>query len=164
MQRQIPITPQHLTLNHLKYMVQLNKIDYTTDFDNLYSRMDDFDKFFRIRKISNNILKYIPGLTKIVYQGHLHSTETKRKYPDQFSKNKKVIKFNVYLTANHYTNFQNIHLCFPIKIKFAADNDIDIAAGIIAVNNFFAHWISKIYLKRYGGNIPILPLTNTVNI
>ena len=46
MQRQIPITPQHLTLNHLKYMVQLNKIDYTTDFDNLYSRMDDFDKFF----------------------------------------------------------------------------------------------------------------------
>ena len=73
-------------------MVQLNKIDYTTDFDNLYSRMDDFDKFFRIRKISNNILKYIPGLTKIVYQGHLHSTETKRKYPDEFSKNKKVIK------------------------------------------------------------------------
>ena len=46
-QRQIPITPQLLTLNHLKYMVQLNKIDYTTDFDNLYSRMDDFDKFFR---------------------------------------------------------------------------------------------------------------------
>ena len=34
----------------------------------------------------------------------------------------------------------------------------------ITVNNFFAHWIKEIDIKKYGDNIPILPLSNTVNI
>ena len=41
-------------------------------------------------------------------------------------RNKKVIEFNVQLTLNHYTNFQNVYLFFPIKVKSAADNDNDI--------------------------------------
>ena len=90
-------------------MTQVNEIDYTADFDNLYSRMDTFDKFFKTGKISYNMLKYIPGLAKIGYQGQLSGTETKRKYADESYKNKKVIEFNVQLTANHYTNFQNVH-------------------------------------------------------
>ena len=46
MQCQMPITSQPLTLNPLKDMAQVDEIDYTADFDNLCSRMDDFDKFF----------------------------------------------------------------------------------------------------------------------
>ena len=79
-------------------------------------------------------------------------------------KNKRVIEFNVHLTASHYANFQNVHLCFPINIKSAADNDNDIAAVLISVNNLLAHWIKEIDIKKYGDNIPILPLTNTVDI
>ena len=93
----------------------------------------------------------------------MHSTETKRKYADESYKNKKIIEFNVQGTANHYTNFTDAHLCFPIKIKLAADNDNDIVAGVIPVNNYFAHWIKEIGIKRYGDDIAILPLTNTVN-
>ena len=52
----------------------------------------------------------------------------------------------------------------PIKIKSAAGNDNDITAGYKPVNIFFAHWIKEIDIKRYGNNIPILPLSNTVNI
>ena len=37
----------------------------------------------------------------------------------------------------HYTNFQNVRLCFPLKLKSAADNDSDITAGLMTVNNFF---------------------------
>ena len=94
----------------------------------------------------------------------MSGTETKRKYADESYKNKKVIEFNVQLTAKHYTNFQNVHLCFPIKIKSAADNNNSITAGVIPVNNIFAHWIKDIDIKRYGGDIPILPLTNTVDV
>ena len=112
MQCQMPITSQPLTLNPLKYMAQVDEINYTADFDNLCSRMDDFDKFFRTGKISYNMLKYIPGLAKIGYQEQLHSTETKRKYADESYKNKKLIECNVQLTANHYTNFQNVYLFF----------------------------------------------------
>ena len=49
-------------------------------------------------------------------------------------------------------------------IKSEADNDNDIIAGIIPVNNFFAHWIKEIDIKRYDDDIPILPLTDTVEI
>ena len=32
------------------------------------------------------------------------------------------------------------------------------------MNNFLAHWIKQIGIKRYGDDMPILPLTNTVDI
>ena len=163
MQCQVPITPQSLALNPLKDAAQVDEIDYTADFDNLFSRMDDFDKFFKFGKMSYNMIKYIPGLAKLCYQGQLHSTKTKRKYAHDTYKGKQVIEFNVQLTANHYSNFQNVHLCFPMKIKSAADNNNDIAADVITVNNFFAHLIKEIDTKRYG-DIPILPLTYKVGI
>ena len=108
------------------------------------------------------MLKYIPGLPKIGYQGQLSGTEIKRKYADESYKNKKVIEFNVQLTANHYTNFQNVHLCFPVSIKWAADSHNDIVAGVIPVSSFFAHCIKEIDIKRYGDDI--FPFTNTVHV
>ena len=110
------------------------------------------------------MLKYIPGLAKIAYRGQLNSTETKRKYADDSYKNKKVIEFNIQPTADHYTMFQNVHLCFPIKIKSPADEDRDITAGTILLKIFFAQWIKEIDIKRYGDDMPILPLTNAVDI
>ena len=74
------------------------------------------------------------------------------------------MEFNVQPTKQHYTDFQNIHLCFPLKFKLMADNDNDIAAGLITVNNFFAHWIKEIDIKRYCDDISILPLANMVDI
>ena len=65
----MPVTSQSLALNTLKDAVQVDEVDYTADFDNLFSRWDDFDKFFKTGKISYNMLKYIPGLAKLGYQG-----------------------------------------------------------------------------------------------
>ena len=59
--------------------------------------MNDFGNFFRTGKLSYNMLRYIPGLAKVCYQGQQHSTETKRKT---------YIEFNVQLTEGHYTIFQ----------------------------------------------------------
>ena len=50
MQRQVPILLQPLSLNLLKDMAKVGKVDYPADFDNLYSKMDDFDKFFKLEK------------------------------------------------------------------------------------------------------------------
>ena len=136
MQQAMPVTPQALTLNPLKDAAKVDKIDYSADFDNLSSKMDDFHKFFKNGKISYNMLKYIPGLAKAAYQGQLEKTETKRKYADDSYKGKKVIEFNMQLAGNQYTNFHKTHLCFPIKIKSAVDNDNDITARYITANNF----------------------------
>ena len=132
----MPVTPQALTLNQLKDAAKVNEIDHSADFDNLFSMMDDFDKFFRNGKISYNVLKYIPGFAKAAYQGQLEKTETKRKYADDSYKGKEIIEFDIQLAGNEYTNFHKIHLCFPIKIKPAADNDNDITGGYIPLNDF----------------------------
>ena len=110
------------------------------------------------------MLRYIPGLAKICYQGQLHLTKVKRKYVDDTYKNKEVIEFNVQLTKGHYTKFQNVHLCFPLKFKSSANNGNNLAANTVTVNNFFAHWIKEIDIKRYGDDIPILPITNMVDV
>ena len=34
----------------------------------------------------------------------------------------------------------------------------------ITANNFFAHWIKEIDIKRLGDDIPILPTTNMIDI
>ena len=104
-------------------MAKVNEVNYSADFDKLYSKMGDFAKCFRTGKVSYNMLRYIPGLANVGYQSQLHSTETKRKYVDDTYKNKKVIEFNVQVTKGHYTNFQNVHLCFPLKFKSAADKN-----------------------------------------
>ena len=35
---------------------------------------------------------------------------------------------------------------------------------MIKVNNFFAHWFKEVDIKRYGDDIPIFPLANTVDV
>ena len=106
------------------------------------------------------MLRYMPGLAQIDYQGELYSTETKRKYVD----NKKVTEFNIQLTKGHYTNFQNLYLCFPLEFKSAANNNNNLDATTVTVNNFLSHWVKEIDIERYGDNIPIISVTNTVDI
>ena len=64
---------------------------------------------------------------------------------------------------NHYTNFQNIHLCFPLKFKSKA-NINDLAAGTVTLNNEFAYWIRELNTVGYGDERPILPTTNMVDV
>ena len=145
-------------------MPKVDEVDITADFDNLYSKIDDFEKFFQSGKVSDSMLRYIPGLAKNDYHGQLHSTETKRKYVGDSYKNKKVIELNVQLTKGRCTNFQNVHLCFLLKFKSAANNDNNLDAPTVTVNNFFTHWVKEMDIKRYSDEILILPLTNTVDI
>ena len=61
-------------------------------------------------------------------------------------------------------NFHNVYLVFPMKIKKSSNVANDLADGAITLNNFFAHWIKELYIKRYGDDTPILQLSNTVEI
>ena len=61
-------------------------------------------------------------------------------------------------------NFHNVHLVFPMQIKKSTNVANNLTATDITVNNFFAHWIKEIDIKRLGDDTPILPTTNTVEI
>ena len=138
MQCQTLALPQPLLVNPLKDSVKVEAVDYSSDFRNLYSRLDGFMDLYDRGKLPADMIRYIPRLTKIPYQRQIDSTKAKRKYANNTYKNKKVIE-KVILTANHYTHFQNMSICFPLKFKSADDNDNDLAARTIPVNNFFVH-------------------------
>ena len=61
-------------------------------------------------------------------------------------------------------NFHNLHIVFPLKIKKSTDDYDNLDATLITVNNFFAHWIKEIDIKKLGDDTPVLPATNTVDI
>ena len=73
------------------------------------------------------------------------------------------LEFNIKLPANQYINWNSIHICFPIERKSKSDDDNEIPANTISVNNIFAHWIKEIDMKKYGDNLQILPTGNTTD-
>ena len=115
------------------------------------------------KKAPGELIRYLTGLAKPLYQGELKGTLSKKAYADDTCKNLKTAEFTTQLSVNQYINFHIIHLVFLLKIK-KTDVANDILVTKIAVNSFFAHWIKEIYIKCLGDDIPILPTTNTIDI
>ena len=67
----MPILPQWLVLNPLKDAAKVDAIDYRADFENLFMRLDSIEKFIHTGKTKNDLISYIPGITKPAYQGQL---------------------------------------------------------------------------------------------
>ena len=64
-----------------------------------------------------DMMRYIPGLSKIFYQGQLDGVKTKKTYASLADTDRNILEFNINLTKNHYINFSSILICLPIKIK-----------------------------------------------
>ena len=50
LQHQMSVLPQPLALNPLKDMPKVNGVDYTANFDNLYSKINDLKSFSKVEK------------------------------------------------------------------------------------------------------------------
>ena len=63
------------------------------------------------------MLRYLPGLAPVVYQGQLKGTNEKKAYADDNYTGLKLAEFNIQLSNNEYMNFHNVNIVFPMKIK-----------------------------------------------
>ena len=156
MQKNVPVNPPSLSLNPIKDAVGFSAVHYSADFDHLFKKSENLEKFFETGKAS--------GLTKPLYQGQLKGTTERKAFADDTYKDLKVAEYTIQLLNNEYMNFHNLHLVFPMKIKKKSNVANDILAGEITVNNFFAHWIKEIDIKSLSDDVPILPTTNTIPI
>ena len=164
MQRDVPINPPATSLNPLKDAVGVTSVDYSAQFDGLVKKADNLQNFIERGQAEGPLLRYLPGLAKPLYQGQIKGTIEKRADADDTYKDLKTAEFNIQLSSNQYMNFHNVHLVFPMKIKKSTNVANNLTATDITVNNFFAHWIKEIDIKRLGDDTPILPTTNTVEI
>ena len=78
MQRPVPILPPAPTLNLSKDAAKVEAIDYPADFENLFGRFDAYTKFYNTGKVKNDLVTYIPGLTKPAHQGQIDGTLTEK--------------------------------------------------------------------------------------
>ena len=163
MQRDILTQPQPTTLNPLKDAVGVESVDFSTQFNGLVKKADNLQNFIEKGEAEGALLRYLPGLALPLYQGQIKSTIQKKAFADDTYKDLKTAEFTIHLSANQYMNFHNVHLVFPLKIKKKTNNG-NLPGTSITVNNFFAHWIKEIDIKRLGDDTPILPTNNTVEI
>ena len=124
MQRPMPILPPAPTLNPMKDAAKVEANDYMADLENLFGRFDAYTKLYNTGKTKNDLVRYIPGLTKPAHQGQLDGTLTKKAYADDTYNGLKVAEFNIKLTNNQYINFHTVYLIFPMKIKKTAMSQI----------------------------------------
>ena len=164
MQKNVPVNPPPLSLNPIKDAVGVSAVDYSADFDHLFKKSENLEKIFETGKVSGKLVRYLPGLTKPLYQGQLKGTTERKAFADDTYEDLKVAEYTIQLSNNEYMNFQGVHLVFPMKIKKKSNVANNIRATQITVNNFFAHWMKEIDIKRLGYDIPILPTTNTIPI
>ena len=65
--------------------------------------------------------------------------------------------FQISLIDNYYINPNSIHICFPIKVYKKNNQNLDIDADLIIVNNSFAHFVKEISIGKYGSNKELIP-------
>lgn len=152
----MPILPQLTTLNPLRTSPKLKQF-ITHQILKICLLVLILSKNFTIlEKEKNDLVRHIPSLVKLAHQGQLEETLTKKAYVDDTYKGHRVAEFNIKLTNNQYMNFHNVYLFFPVKIKKAPT--------MILILMQRSHWIKEIDIKTCGDDIPILPLTNAVEI
>ena len=74
-----------------------------------------------------------------------------------------MMEFTIELTANHYVNFSNMVLCLPVTFRKRTNKTTPIDDDMILVNNFFAHCVKDVTVKRYGNDIAVLPINTTLD-
>ena len=58
--------------------------------------MNHFWKRYNDGQMLADLIRYIPGLAKLAYQGQIKSIETKRKYADDTYKGMKLLHFQLF--------------------------------------------------------------------
>ena len=117
MPRIVPNYSLPTLLNPLKDAVGVGAVYCSAEFDGLYKRLNNVETLLKKKKASGELIRYLPGLAKLLYQGQLKGRPPKKAYADDTYKDLKTAEFTIQLSANQYMNFHIIHLVFPLQIK-----------------------------------------------
>ena len=132
MQSDTPILSPASSLNLAKDAKGVQAVDYKAKFDNLYKKIENFEKFLKTGKAPDQLMRYMPGLAKALYQGQLKGTQERRTYADDTYRDLILAEFTIQLTRNHDMNVHNVHLVFPLKITFLIWCSLNTCSQIIS--------------------------------
>ena len=152
-----------MNLNPIEDATGASAIDFSADIDNLFDKIDKITTLYDTGRMDKDVMKYIPGMAPVSYQRQIDFVDTKRTYAASTYSDMQQLELNLEVVNNHYINFSNMVLCLPIAFRKRTNKAAAIDATMISVNNFFAHWIKDVTVKRYGDDIAVLPFNTTLD-
>ena len=66
---------------------------FSGDIDNLLTKLDKLADLYDSGKVDADILRYIPGMSKIMYQGQIDWIETKKTYASSTYTDMQMLEF-----------------------------------------------------------------------
>ena len=151
-------------LNPLQDVSGVDSVDFSADIDDLIGKVTKLKTLYEWGQVDADILRYVPGMNKIMYQGQIDYIDTKKTYAASTYTHMEQMEFTIELAVDHYLNFSNIILCLPITFRKKTNKSAAIDDDMIPVNNFFTHWIKDVNMRRYGDDIAVLPINKTMDI
>ena len=151
-------------LNPLKDLPKVPTIDNTSDLKDVFRKVDKLGSLWEDGNVKYSLIRYPPGLANVSRQRQIYSIVPKKAYAATNYTDKKTLEFMILLASNTYTNYGSLRILLPIQIKKATNAAADIDGTMITVDNFFAHWLKEVDMKRYPDDIHILPTDSTCDI
>ena len=79
MQKIVPLNPPATLLNPLKHAVGVTSVGFGTQFDGLVKKAHNLEKFIDTGRGQAELIRYLPGLAKPLYQGQLKGSIKKKR-------------------------------------------------------------------------------------
>ena len=86
-----------LNLNPMKDATGVAAIDYSANIDNLIDKLDKLSMLYDSGHMDKDVMKYIPGMAPISYQGQIDFVDTKRTYAASTYSDMQQLEFNLRL-------------------------------------------------------------------
>ena len=109
--------PLGSNLNPMKDATGVAAIDYSANIDNLIDKLDKLSVLYDSGRMDKDVMKYIPGMAPISYQGQIDFVDTKTTYAASTYSDMQQLEFNLEVVNNHYINFSTMVLCLLIVFR-----------------------------------------------
>ena len=82
------------TVNPAESTNAVKSVDYVADFRNIIGKVDILQRLVKFDFMESGLIKYLPGITELVYQGMIYNIRMKRVPADSTYKNFQTLELN----------------------------------------------------------------------
>ena len=133
-------------------------IDRTaSNYNDAKGKVQKITELIKTGRYDKDIAKYIPDLLELKFQDMLKDIDTREKSAHPSNNDMEQLDFQILLNDNYYINPNSTHICFPMKIKKATNQNSYIDNDLITVSNFFTHLVKEMSITKYGSNKNLIP-------
>ena len=115
--------------------------------------------------MDEKLIKNLSSIAELAFKGLIYAIKNKKVSANSTYKNFKTLKFNIKLPTNQCFNWSSVHYLSSDSNKKKKTNSVNNTdATMMTINNFFAHQIKEINIKRYGDDLQILATGKSTEI